>query len=114
MDREILKYYIEEYKEDFDRINQDEIYKWYIVAKFQKNWDIEAVDFYNMLNKALVDYVQTPFAKVANNLICSNNFYPKSVLLEFVKKDKDTVKSMFEYLYDENISLNKRMNHFKT
>ena len=85
MDREILKYYIEEYKEDFDRINQDEIYKWYIVAKFQKNWDIEAVDFYNMLNKALVDYVQTPFAKVANNLICSNNFYPKSVLLEFVK-----------------------------
>lgn len=36
MDREILKYYIEEYKEDFDRINQDEIYKWYIVAKFQK------------------------------------------------------------------------------
>ena len=114
MDREILKYYIEEYKEDFDRINQDEIYKWYIVAEFQKNWDIEAVDFYNMLNKALVDYVQTPFAKVANNLICSNNFYPKSVLLEFVKKDKDTVKSMFEYLYDENISLNKRMNHFKT
>ena len=37
MDREILKYYIEEYKEDFDRINQDEIYKWYIVAEFQKN-----------------------------------------------------------------------------
>lgn len=36
MDREILKYYIEEYKEDFDRINQDEIYKWYIVAEFQK------------------------------------------------------------------------------
>lgn len=27
----------------------------------KKNWDIEAVDFYNMLNKALVDYVQTPF-----------------------------------------------------
>ena len=37
MDREILKYYIEEYKEDFDRINQDEIYKWYIVTIKSKN-----------------------------------------------------------------------------
>ena len=54
--------------------------------KFQKNWDIEAVDFYNMLNKALVDYVQTPLAKVANNLICSNNFLSKECIVRVCKK----------------------------
>lgn len=114
MDKEILKYYIEEYKKDFDRINREEIYKWYIVAEFQKNWDIEAKDFYTMLDKSLVDYVQTPFGKTSNNLICSDKVYTKDVLLGFVKEDENTVKSMFKYLYNENISLNERINYFKT
>ena len=114
MDKEILKYYIEEYKKDFERINREEIYKWYIVSEFQKNWDIEAKDFYTMLDKSLVDSVSTPFGKRSNNLIGTKMFFPKAELLELVKEDENTVKSMFKYLYNENISLNERINYFKT
>lgn len=114
MDKEILKYYIKEYKKDFERINREEIYKWYIVSEFQKNWDIEAKDFYTMLDKSLVDSVSTPFGKRSNNLIGTKMFFPKAGLLELVKEDENTVKSMFKYLYNENISLNERINYFKT
>lgn len=113
MDREILKYYIEEYKEDFARINQDEIYKWYIVAEFQKNWDIEAVDFYSMLNKAIPETVNTKYAKVKNNLLpVTSGFSARNLILLWIHNEPETVRQMFKELYDENKDLLMRINQF--
>lgn len=113
MDKEILKYYIEEYKKDFARINQDEIYKWYIVAEFQKNWDIEAVDFYSMLNKAIPETVNTKYAKVKNNLLpVTSGFSARNLILLWIHNEPETVRQMFKELYDENKDLLMRINQF--
>lgn len=113
MDREILKYYIEEYKKDFERINRDEIYKWYILAEFQKNWDIKAVDFYNMLNKAIPETVNTKYAKVKNNLLpIASGFSARNLILLWVQNEPETVRQMFKELYDENKDLLMRINQF--
>lgn len=113
MDRKILKYYIEEYKRDFERINQDEIYKWYIVAEFQKNWDIEAVDFYNMLNKAIPDIVNTKYAKEKNNLLpVASGFSARNLILRLAQNEPESVRQMFKDLYDEDKDLLIRISRF--
>jgi hypothetical protein len=49
MNRQILAYYIHTYKSEFDRVNQEEIYKWVAVKRFQDNWNIDAPNFAEML-----------------------------------------------------------------
>lgn len=46
MNRNKIKLYIEEYKDQFQKVNQLEIYKWKAVKQFQDNWNIDAVDFH--------------------------------------------------------------------
>ena len=49
MNRQILRHYINEYKLNFDRVNQEEIYKWKAVKCYQDNWNIEAENFLKIL-----------------------------------------------------------------
>ncbi|MDR0221131.1 MAG: hypothetical protein LBI54_06995, partial [Lachnospiraceae bacterium] len=45
------------YKAEFERIDSEERYKWVAIKHFQDNWDIDAPDFVEMLERAFAKQV---------------------------------------------------------
>lgn len=100
-----LKDILAEYKSVF--ISQqwpNEKYKWEAVKCFQDNWNIDASDLPEMLNKAL--------EKTLNLLVSKNNF-PKGMLLSFAKSAPEEVRAMFINLFDESKDVVERIEDFK-
>lgn len=95
--------YINQYKGSFDRINALEIYKWKAVKCFQDNWNIEAVDFAEMLTEA--------FAK-ASSLLDSGNYFPLRMLRKNTVSSPNKVKQLFSMLYNEELDLKFRIEKF--
>ena len=94
-----------EYKKVFvSELWNEEKYKWEAVKCFQDNWDINAADFHEMLNKSL--------SKTMNLLMSANNF-PKGMLLIFAKKAPEKVRALFIDLYDESKDVAARIEKFK-
>ena len=64
IDRLQLKNILTQYKKDFASTQwENEKYKWEAVKCFQDNWDVNAPDFAEMLNRAL---------GMTSNLLASN------------------------------------------
>lgn len=100
-----LKDVLVEYKQNFvSRQWGEEKYKWEAVKWFQDNWDVNASDFPEMLNRAL--------DKTFNLLASSNNF-PKGMIAGFAKSAPEEVRSMFIALFDEGKDVFERMDAFK-
>lgn len=100
-----LKDVLVEYKQNFvSRQWGNEKYKWEAVKWFQDNWDVNASDFSEMLNRAL---------DKTFNLLASNNNFPKSMIVGFAKSAPEEVRSMFIALFDESKDVYERMNVFK-
>lgn len=94
-----------EYKQNFIPTQwQNEKYKWEAVKWFQDNWDVNASDFPEMLNRSL--------DKTFNLLTSANNF-PKGMIVGFAKSAPEEVRSMFIALFDESNDVFERMNAFK-
>ena len=94
---------VEEYKKAFPERWQNERYKWEAVKYFQDNWNIDAPDFLEMFIKA---------TELTNNLLASNMFYPRQMIMEFIKVEPETVRRLFRELYDEDIPLLERIEKF--
>lgn len=92
------------YKKDIKNISLDEIYKLKAIKCFQDNWDINAEDFYDMLSKSL---------SKSKRLLASRNFFPKNMVLYFASKEPETVREMFINLFNETISLPRRIDSFR-
>jgi len=105
MNRQIVKAYIEEYKNQFDFVNQQEIYKWKAVKQFQDNWDINATDFYSMLDNSL---------KLVSNLLDSGQYFPKRMLLKNTEATPEKIRALFIYLFDEESDIFKRIELFRS
>lgn len=105
MNRQILSHYIDEYKLNFDRVNQDEIYKWKAVKCFQDNWNIEAENFYEMLLASL---------SRTKNLLDSGQYFPLRMLVQYAEKRPNQVRQIFEDLYNEEDDLFERIQNFQT
>ena len=104
-DRSRLKEILVLYKQNF--VTQrwgDEKYKWEAVKWFQDNWDVNASDFSEMLNRSL---------EMTFNLLASTNYYPKGMIVGFSKSAPEEVRSMFIALYDESKDVWERVNAFK-
>lgn len=71
---------------------------------FQENWDIEAGDFSEMLNRSL---------DKTYNLLASANNFPKGMLAVFAKAAPETVRGMFRDLFDESKDVGTRIQAFK-
>ncbi len=91
------------YKEDFPNNIKDEIYKWEAIKIFQDNWNINAENFSDMLNKSLSG---------AENLLTSSYYYAKGMIVAMAEKDPERVKSMFMNLFDESLPLENRYKLF--
>ena len=105
MIRQILRHYIGEYKLNFDRVNQNEIYKWKAVKCFQDNWNIEAENFYEML---LASLSQT------KNLLDSGQYFPLRMIVQYAEHRPNEVRQLFENLYNEEEDLYERIKNFQT
>ena len=105
MNIQIVKSYIKEYKKEFDRVHNQEIYKWHAIKQFQENFDINSNDFY--LN------LETSLGK-SDNLLVSHNYFPKAMLLENVEKSPEQEREMFKILFDEDFDFLERVENFRT
>lgn len=104
-DRFRLKDVLAYYKRDFISMQwKNEKYKWEAVKWFQDNWDVNAPDFAEMLNRSL----QKTF-----NLLASTNHFPKEMIVSFAKSAPEEVRSMFIALFDESKDIFERMDAFK-
>ncbi len=104
LDLDRLKMLLEPYKRNFSKIWKDEKYKWEAVKCFQDNWDLKAVDFADMLDRSL---------SKTNNLLASNNNFPKAMIVDFAKTAPDEVRAMFSSLFDESKDVYDRIKAFK-
>ncbi len=84
---------------------EGERFKWVAIKTFQDNWDIEADDFPEMLERAL---------SKADNLLTSAAFFPAGMILGFSRNDPEGVRSMFRSLYDEDKDVYERIQSFKS
>jgi len=105
MNRQILKQYISEYKLNFDRVNQEEIYKWKAVKCFQDNWDIDAENFYEML---------FPSLNRTKNLLDSGQYFPLRMIIQYAENRPIETRQIFKNLYNEEEDLFERIQNFQT
>lgn len=100
-----LKDALARYKQNFVSTQWgNEKYKWEAVKWFQDNWDVNAKDFPEMLERSLAK---------TYNLLASNNNFPKGMIIGFAKAAPEEVRAMFLDLFDENKDVFERMNAFK-
>ena len=104
-DRSQLGEVLTKYKQNFvSTWWGNEKYKWEAIKWFQDNWDIDATDFAEMLNRSL--------GKTYNLLTSANNF-PKGMIVGFAKAAPEEVRAMFISLFDENQDVYERISDFK-
>ena len=100
-----LKDVLVAYKQNFvSKQWGEEKYKWEAVRWFQDNWDVNAPDFAEMLNRSL---------DKTFNLLASNNNFPKGMIVGFAKSATEEVRAMFIALFDESKDVFERMDAFK-
>ena len=86
--RSIFKKYIDNF-EMLNNKKNDEIYKWEIAQEFQ-NFDVDTTDFAEMLNHMW---------RITDNLIDSSQQLPFYALVDYARKEPETVREMFRKLY---------------
>jgi hypothetical protein len=104
MNLQKTKEIIEFYKKHFHAISKEEIYKWRAVKHFQNNWDIAAKDYTLMLENSL---------RFSGNLLDSGNYFPKRMLLLNTRIEPETIRKLFNELYDEEKDWVKRIMDFQ-
>lgn len=92
------------YKADFDRVKNDEIYKWQAIRWYKEHWNIDAADFAAMFTSA--------FSK-AGNLLAANMYYPYKMICIFSEMHPEEVRKMFKDLYNEERPLSERYSNFR-
>lgn len=94
MNKSNLHSIFKKYIENFEILNNeknDETYKWEIAQEFQY-FDVDAEDFAEML---------THMWKVSANLIDSSQQLPFYALVDYARREPETVREMFRKLFDE-------------
>lgn len=104
MNRQILRHYIDEYKLNFKRVNQEEIYKWKAVKCYQDNWNIDAENFYEMLLASL---------SRTKNLLDSGQYFPLRMIVQYAEQRPNEVRQLFKNLHNEDEDLFERIEDFQ-
>lgn len=99
-----VKEILSKYKQHFQSIHNEEIYKWRALKCFQDHWDINAEDFTSILDRS--------FSK-AKNLLDSGKYFPKKMLHHNAALEPVKVRDLFLDLYNEDNDLIERMSRFK-
>lgn len=104
MNFENIQHYLNEYKLHFKKIHREEIYKWEAIKAFQDNWNIDAHNFVDMLEKSLFRTV---------NLLDSGKYYPRRMLVKNAKLYPTEIKQLMIDLFNENENFLERIINFQ-
>ncbi len=80
-------------------------YLWNAQHNFEKTWDIEALDFKTMFNSSF-------FSKSSQRLWKREHYFPKEMMMKLIDLEKETMRSIFKDLLNEEKDLNLRVNRF--
>lgn len=107
MNLQKIQQYISRYKVFLEntKISPAE-HKWETLKNFQDNWDIDAPDFGKMYDACLQNTTTRRMWK-------DDNFFPKEMMLKFIKASPDFVRNMFRDLFDEAKSIDNRIARFQ-
>jgi 5-methylcytosine-specific restriction protein B len=94
---------ISQYKADFARVDSEERYKWIAVKHFQDNWDINAQNVAEMIERAFAKHI---------NLLDSGVTRPLSILAFFAGREPEVVRGLFKTLFDETQPVEDRIATF--
>lgn len=103
--RNRIKKLIVEYKANFKKIHEEEIYKWIAVREYKRHWS-------DLYSDNFSDTIKCAFGKTYN-LLASYNYYPLKRLCEYADNDPETVWELFNELYYESIDFSLRYKSFK-
>lgn len=102
--KDALDELIEEYAGVFEDFRASELYKWRAVKCFKENWDPNAAEFADMLEKAFAE---------SGNLLAGSNYLPSGMLKEFARVNPEETRSaLVDTLFDEETDLIERMKQF--
>ena len=99
-----LKNAIISYKRQFNRIKEEETYKWIAINYFQEHFNPDAEDFRAMLTLALKKEV---------NLLSGPHYSAKAGILKLAEYEPEFVRTMFKDLFDENVPVIQRIKAFR-
>ena len=81
----------------------DEQFKWEAIKCFQDNWNINATNFAEMLDRAL---------SKTSVLLGSFNKFPRRMILKFAEAAPEEVRALFAALFDESSNVVDRIADF--
>lgn len=91
------------YKKSFNNWFPEEVYKWKARKTFVENWNLESDDIYDMVTRSFRD---------TENLLTANMYLPYGMIKSFAEKEPNTVRDMFQILFNEDVDLKSRINEF--
>ena len=80
-------------------------YVWEAQLQFQSNWDTDAPDFAKMYDSSFQ-------SNTTRRLWQTEHWYPKKMMLEFIKMDAPTLKNEFNHLHNETVAEEIRIGRF--
>lgn len=107
------------YKADFDRIDDEERYKWEAIKHYRDNWKIDAPDFAGMYAEAF-RYAGKKYKRRRDgkqdggNLLASGNYYAYRTMCSLAQFEPETIRGLFKALFDENEQLPQRIKAFSS
>lgn len=101
---ENLRKIIQAYKENFEAVNQLELFKWQAVKHFQESWNL-LQEFNIMLEEAL---------SRTYNLQDSGQYFPKRMITKCANDNPEYIKDQFINLFNQELDLKERIESFKS
>jgi 5-methylcytosine-specific restriction protein B len=83
----------------------EHLYKWESMRVWQEHWDLDRLDLAAMFDESLQN-------TQSRRLWVGSDYHPKSMMLEFIKLQREFVRSMFRDLLDENRGVDGRVDRF--
>ena len=102
---EKLNFKLNEYYNQFPLRWEEQKYLWKSVRTFQENWNLDAADMAGMIDRATSD---------ADYLIESNGYHPRKIIRSLIEVDRQSVREIFENLFDESQDITKRYGAFES
>ena len=92
------------YKKNIRKFWEEEKYKWEAVQHFQKNWDINALDFARMVEEVF---------RYSANLLSGGMYYPCRMICRFSELNPEKMRQLFQLLFNEELPLSERLQPFR-
>lgn len=103
---QLIKDYITRYTSYLSELEHiDHAYLWHAQDHFIDHWDIEELGFETMFENSFQ-------SSKSQRLWKRENYFPKEMMLKLIQLEKETMRSIFKDLLNEDKDLNLRVNRF--